>query len=246
MEEFISQIFAQYAYSPFLVYGAICAFMLMSAFGLPIPEEVVLVSAGFIGYMALNPAEYPPPYPGAHGVNVYVLAAVAFVAVLGADFLIYYIGKRLGPRLFRQSWFQRMVSDKSLVRVQRWMRAYGYWTVILFRFTPGVRFPGHLTCGAMGLSPWKFISVDAIAAGFSVPTQVLLVSFYGQYILQYFTKFKIFFFSALGVAFVLFVVHKIIQKIRTKKVQIPIATEAVDEMAATAEDIRRESSSAQK
>ena len=186
-------------------------FMVMSAFGLPIPEEVVLVCAGLVGYMSLNPAEYPPPYDGATSVNVYVLAGVAFFAVMGSDFLIYYLGHRWGPRLFKMRWFSRMMSEQALERVQRWMRQYGYWTVIIFRFTPGVRFPGHLTCGAMGLSPWKFIAVDSIAAGFSVPTQVFLVSFYGKYILQYFTRFKIVVFSVLGAALIAFLIYKILQ-----------------------------------
>jgi membrane protein DedA with SNARE-associated domain len=43
----------------------------------------------------------------------------------------------------------------------------------------------------MGLSVSKFILVDAIAAGISVPTQVLLVAFYGDKILVYFQQFKI-------------------------------------------------------
>ena len=214
MEEFISRVFAEYAYSPILVYGAICLFMTLSAFGLPIPEEVVLISAGFIGYMSLNPDEFPPPYEGAPAVNVYVLAAVSFIAVMGADFLIFYLGRYFGPKIFKTRLFARMMSEQTLEKVQGWMRSYGYWTVIIFRFTPGVRFPGHLTCGAMGLSPWKFMAFDWIAAGISVPTQVLLVSFNGRYILQYFTKFKIYFFSILGVVFLAFVIYKFMQSRR--------------------------------
>ena len=82
MEHIVSEFFSQYAYTPWLVYGAICLFMMLSAFGMPIPEEIILVSSGFVGYMALNPADYPPPYPGAISVNVYVLAGVAFAAVV--------------------------------------------------------------------------------------------------------------------------------------------------------------------
>jgi membrane protein DedA with SNARE-associated domain len=209
MEQFITQVFADYAYSPYIVYGAICLFMLLSAFGMPLPEELVLISAGFIGHMALNPDLYPPPYPGAQSVNVYVLATVAFFAVMGSDYLIYAIGRALGPKLFKMKWFNKLVSPEALERVQRWMRKYGYWTVFIFRFTPGVRFPGHLTCGAVGLSRWRFLAVDTIAAGFSVPTQVLLVAFYGQYILQYLTKFKTYLFSTLGAAIVLFLLYRL-------------------------------------
>ena len=80
MEALVAQTFSKFAYEPWLVYSAIWGFMLASAFGLPIPEEVVLISAGLVGYMALHPDKYPP-HSGASSatpVDVYVLAAVAF------------------------------------------------------------------------------------------------------------------------------------------------------------------------
>jgi membrane protein DedA with SNARE-associated domain len=215
MEQIISDLFSQYAYSPWLVYGGICLFMLLSAFGLPIPEEVVLISAGFVGYASLNPDKFPPPTPDAEGVNVYLLAAVAFFAVMGADFLIYWLGKVFGPRMFKMRFFSRLVSEEALNKIQNWTKKYGYWAVLIFRFTPGVRFPGHLMCGAMGMSPWRFIAVDSLAAGISVPTQVLLVSFYGEFILQYFTRFKLVLFSLFGAALIGFVLWKFLQKRKT-------------------------------
>ncbi len=228
MEEFVVRVFSDYTYQPMLVYSAIWVFMLMSAFGLPLPEEVVLVSAGFVGYMSLNPDLFPPPPEATSKVNVYVLAVVAFVAVMASDYLIYALGRRFGPRLFQFRWFKRMMSEAALRRVQQWMRKYGLWTVIVFRFTPGVRFPGHLTCGAMGLSPWRFLAVDWIAAGISVPTQVLLVSFYGKYILTYFTRFKIYVFSAAGIGLVIYLTLKFLNKRREKalaaaSVTVPVA-----------------------
>ena len=220
MEHIITELFSQYAYSPWLVYGAVCLFMLLSAFGLPIPEEIVLISAGFVGHMALHPADYPPPYPGAPSVNIYVLAFVSFIAVMGSDFLIYVLGKKFGPRMFKMKWFARLISENALDRIQRWTRKYGAWAVFAFRFTPGVRFPGHLMCGAMGLSPWRFVGVDMIAAGISVPTQILLVSLYGETILRYFGQFKLYLFSTFGVLLIAFLIYKVIQR-RTLKVSAP-------------------------
>jgi membrane protein DedA with SNARE-associated domain len=208
----VSQLFSQYAYSPLLVYGAVVLFMMMSAFGLPIPEEVVLISAGFVGYMSLHHDLYPPPYQGAPSVNVFVLAAVAFFAVLGSDYLIYFLGKFFGPKLFRKRWFARLVSDSSLERIQTWMRKYGYWAVFIFRFTPGVRFPGHLMCGAMGLSRWRFIAVDSLAAGISVPTQIFLVSFYGEEILKYLTHIKLYALATGGLALLVFLAFRVLKK----------------------------------
>ncbi|CAN5639128.1 DedA family protein [soil metagenome] len=206
MEEFIQHTFGTLSYQPWAVYGSICGFMILSAFGLPLPEEVILISAGFVGHMALFPA-IPHP-PGVGVVNVHVLAAVALVAVLGSDYLIYFLGKNFGPALFRQRWFQRVVSPERLARVKGWMQKYGYWPVIVFRFTPGVRFPGHLMCGAMGLSAWKFLAVDSIAAIISVPTQIYFVSFYGREILHYFKTAKLFILGVIAIGTIVFFFNK--------------------------------------
>jgi membrane protein DedA with SNARE-associated domain len=206
VEDFIQHTFGTLSYQPWAVYATICGFMILSAFGLPLPEEVILISAGFVGHMALYPAV---PHPeGMHVVNVHVLAAVSFAAVLGSDYLIFFLGKQFGPTLFRQRWFQRVVSPERLIRVRGWMQRYGYWPVIVFRFTPGVRFPGHLMCGAMGLSAWKFLLVDSLAALLSVPTQIYFVSFYGREILQYFKTAKLYVLGALAIVLLIFLFRK--------------------------------------
>lgn len=218
MEEFVREFFSAYVYYPYSIYGGILLFMLASGFGLPIPEEVVLVSAGIIGYLSLNPdAALPPPYPGAPTVNVYVLATVALFSVLFADFLIYMLGKRFGPRFFRTKFFSRLMTPERMNKAQSWVQKYGYFTVFIFRFTPGVRFPGHLMCGAMGLSPYKFVAVDTFAALISVPTQVLLVSFYGESILRYLKEFKIVLFSLLAIAGLFFLLRYLARKYLNRK-----------------------------
>lgn len=212
MEQLISQYLTQWAYQPYLVYAAIWMFMLMSAFGLPLPEEVVLISAGLVGYMSRHPAKFPPPYEGAESVNVYVLAVVSFTAVMSSDYVIYALGRYFGPKLFRRKWFSRLVSEAALEKIRAWTKKYGSWAVFLFRFTPGLRFPGHLMCGATGVPRWKFLAIDSVAAGVSVPTQILLVSFYGEVILDNLARFKMYLFSGLAAGLVIFLVMKFIRR----------------------------------
>lgn len=191
---------------PMAVYGSVCGFMILSAFGLPLPEEVILVSSAFVAHMAMFP-ETPHP-PGVELVNIHVLGIVAFIAVMGSDYLIYFLGRYYGPKLFEKQWFQKMIPFQRLEKVRSWMQRYGYWPVILFRFTPGIRFPGHLMCGAMELSTWKFLLVDSLAAGISVPTQIYFVGFFGKEILKYFTRFKLYLLSFLVLLFVIFLINK--------------------------------------
>ena len=124
-------------------------------------------------------------------MNPYVLACVAMVAVMSSDYLIFWLGQTAGPRLFKIRAVKRLFKPGANVRIRRWINNHGYWAVIVFRFTPGVRFPGHLMCGAMGLKPLRFAAIDFFAAAISVPTQVLLLSFYGESILGEVQRYKI-------------------------------------------------------
>src|SRR5690606_8730374 len=129
------------AYQPYFVYGFIVLFMTASSFGLPIPEEMTLVSAGLVAYMANHPAKFPPPYPGAEGVNLYVLCTVCFIAVLGSDVLIYFLGKIFGRRKVQTKFFKKQIGDERFNKINAIFLKYRYWACGLFRFTPGVRFP---------------------------------------------------------------------------------------------------------
>ncbi len=206
MEEFIQQTFLGPAYQPLAVYAAIVGFMLLSSVGLPLPEEVVLLSAGFLAHYAMFPDS---PHPeGVNLVNIHVLAVVSMIAVMGSDYMIYFLGKKAGPSIFESRIFRRMMSKDRLDKTKSWVQKYGSWPVIVFRFTPGVRFPGHLMCGAMGLSPWKFIAVDFLAAGISVPTQIYFVGYYGRDILRYLQQAKIYLFGGLAVIAVIYFYRK--------------------------------------
>ncbi len=107
------QFFAQYAYEPTYVYTFICCFMFAASFGLPIPEELTLVSAGLVAYMAHHPSLYPPPYPGAEGVNTITLCFVCFLAVFVSDMVVFLLGKIFGGRIIKTRFFQRQVAGAS-------------------------------------------------------------------------------------------------------------------------------------
>ncbi len=204
MEQQILDFFAQYVYQPHIVYAAIFGFMCICALGVPIPEEVVIVSAGLVGHMALNPQEYPPPYPGAISTDPYTLAAVTFASVIVTDYFIFSMGKYFGTQIINSQRLKKYFPDDKMVKVHAWVQKYGHFAPGIFRFIPGVRFPGHLMCGALGVKPWIFLLVDGTAALFSVPTQVLLVSFYGREILMKMRPFKFYLLIAIVLVIVIY------------------------------------------
>jgi membrane protein DedA with SNARE-associated domain len=116
---------------------------------------------------------------------------VSFIAVVGSDFLIFTIGRVYGTRILESKFFRRFIDDDRKARIQSLTAKYGLWAVGLFRFMPGIRFPGHIACGAVGIAPSKFLAVDMFVALISVPTQIYLVAFYGREILSVLQEVKI-------------------------------------------------------
>jgi membrane protein DedA with SNARE-associated domain len=197
-----------YAYEPAWIYFFLILMMLLSSVGLPLPEEVTLVSVGILAYMGSHPDKYPPPYAGAEGVNAQTAALVAFFAVVFSDFLIYSIGRFFGARVFNWGPIRRVISEEAQSKIYRWTDKYGALACGIFRFTPGIRFPGHLACGIVKFPAWKFLAVDSFAALISVPTQILLLAYYGDHVLGALQKFKYVLLVLLAVGGVYYVIRK--------------------------------------
>ncbi len=207
-------LFTNYAYQPYLVYLAMCTMMFLSCFGLPIPEEVTIVGVGVAANIARN---FPPPFEGARGVNVWMAAAIGFLVVILADGLIYYLGRRYGRKFLARPFVAKHCPPKILRRAEAWMRRYGYWASGVFRFTPGLRFPGHLACGMMNVPFNKFILIDGAAALISIPTQIILIGLYGQDVLHEFLHYQTYFIWGLvGVGLLFFIRHRTRLKHRFK------------------------------
>lgn len=199
LTQYITEGLHQYAYQPEIVYLLVIVIMLLAGFGLPIPEEMVIITTSMLAYMSLNPIDFPPPEPDSRGINVHILMGVCFFAVFLSDLIVFHLGRHLGKGIHTNKWFQRLIKPKVYRKVKFWTQKYGSAAAAVFRFLPGLRFPGHLACGALGISRWKFIVVDGLIILATVPTQVYLIAHYGEEILEFFHKYKWSIFVLLGV-----------------------------------------------
>lgn len=197
----------QVAYQANWVYVFLVVMMLLSAVGLPLPEELTLITVGFLAHIATHPHLYP-----IEGLNLQSIrpvdpettAVVAFFAVLVSDFVIFMLGRKAGPKVFAWGPVARVVTPERRERISRWTQKFGALAVGLFRFTPGIRFPGHLACGMVGIPIWKFLTIDAVAVLISVPTQIYIFAKYGREILSTFQNYK---FIVLGCLVVIGIVY---------------------------------------
>lgn len=193
-----------------MVYMAIFGMMLLSGFGLPVPEEVYVVSAGILAYMGANPELFPPPFPNAPVVNGYEVAAVTLFSVIFADFLVFSIGRSFGRKIIARPRFQKIFTEAVMNRINGWLKKYGILAAFIFRFTPGVRFPAHILLGMASFSAWQFLLVDALAGLISVPTQILLIYHFGEPILHAMHKFKLAIAALLLAALIVYLIRQLL------------------------------------
>lgn len=200
---------SQFAYQPGTVYAALIGMMMLSAIGFPLPEEVTLISVGILAFMGGHPEHFPPPYAGAPVVNVHTASAIAFTAVVMSDFTIYLLGRIFGRKLLYHPRVHKFFPEDLMKRVEEWTHKYGAYACGIFRFTPGLRFPGHLACGMMHYPAWKFLVIDGIAALISVPTQIYLLAHYGEPILKYLRQFKLVVLAVIGLLLLYVLIRKL-------------------------------------
>jgi membrane-associated protein len=79
------------------------------------------------------------------GINVWLLAGLLIVAAVLGDAVNYWVGYKLGPKVFSaeegatRTWRGRLLNRKHLLRAQEFYEKYGGKTIILARFVPIVR-----------------------------------------------------------------------------------------------------------
>lgn len=147
----------------FSSYGYAAVFLVLVAcgFGVPIPEDVTLVSGGVISGLGYT--------------NEHVMFFVGMAGVLVGDGVVFTAGRVFGARILANRWVARLVTPSRFNAIQDKFQRYGLWLLFAARFMPGLRTAVFLTAGITGKVPaWKFLLADGSAALISVPVWVYL------------------------------------------------------------------------
>lgn len=95
-------------------------------------------------------------------MNVWLLMGLLFVAAVLGDNLNYYVGNRIGPRVY--GWNSRWIRREHLLTTQEFFLRHGGKTVIIARFMPIVRTFAPFVAG-VGAMPWqRFLMFNVIGA----------------------------------------------------------------------------------
>mgnify|MGYP003303698343 CR=1 FL=1 len=161
---FLTAIAQSLSWGDVLCYVIVCGLLLASGLGLPMPEDIPLLAGGILchhGHASLIP-----------------MIILTFLFVLGADLMIFFLGRRYGHHVPRLPLLRYYLTEKRMVKAEGYFQRHGGKTLIAARFLPAVRAAVWFTAGACKISFWKMLLCDGIAALLSVPTLVLL-GFFG-------------------------------------------------------------------
>jgi membrane protein DedA with SNARE-associated domain len=152
-------------YSEHFIYGGLFLILLLGGLGLPLPEELTLLTGGFFVHLGI--------------ARFYPILAVAFVGVLIGDLIIYSIGRKWGHGILTHQHLHKVFTESRLERVRQFFRDHGSKTIFVARFISGFRVAAFLAAGTMGVKSTQFLVLDFLAALVMVPLLVGLGFYFG-------------------------------------------------------------------
>lgn len=153
------------ANSPYLF---ILGLILLSGFGLPLPEDIPLIAAGYLA--------------GEGWCDPWVMFPLCFLAVVGADFTLYLIGRRYGEHVPKLPLIRRYITMQRLQKAEQELAIYGGKFIFVARFLPGLRAAAMFAAGIFKVPVWKFLAYDGAAATVSVPVILGLAYYFSDHI----------------------------------------------------------------
>src|SRR5574337_158157 len=139
-------------------YLAIFLIVVLGNVGLPVPEETMLILAGYLVWKG----ELRGP----------IVLVVGIVSAIAGDNVGYWIGRRYGRQSADQFARWAFVMPERLERRRQFVRRYGPLAVFAGRFLPGLRFLAGPLAGATGLPFRPFFVANAVGAVTFVPYAV--------------------------------------------------------------------------
>lgn len=155
MFAFLEAFFVEYGYAAVFFVLVICGF------GVPIPEDLTLVTGGVISGMGYT--------------NPHMMFAVGMLGVLVGDGVMFAAGRIWGQKILRFKPIARIMTPKRYAQVQEKFDKYGNRVLFVARFLPGLRTAVFVTAGiSRKVSYLRFIIMDGLAALISVPIWIYL------------------------------------------------------------------------
>jgi membrane protein DedA with SNARE-associated domain len=135
-------------------YPAMLALLCATGVGSPIPEDLLLVSGGYL--------------ISAGVFSWQVALPLSIVGVVASDFLLYTFGRHMRAHSLT-GWRARIIPMRRFRSSTPWFARAGPQAVLLARLVPGTRVIVFITAGFQGVRPLVFLAYDVAGALIWVP-----------------------------------------------------------------------------
>jgi len=153
--------------------------LLLCGFGLPMPEDVVLVTGGVLAWLSSD-LEQASVAGMVRDPGLVAMVFVGLAGILAGDSVIFLAGRRFGHRVADFRPLRRIITPEKLELVEKKVRTRGNVMVMFARFLPGLRAPTYFTVGHARMPYWKFLLFDGTAALVSAPLWVCVGFWFGS------------------------------------------------------------------
>ena len=143
----------------FALYAVFFGIIFISVFGVPIPEEIVLLLGGYLAYLGFT--------------DFLTTVAVLIASIVVADLTGYLLGRYAGDFLYEHVFCRFELTRELLEKAKTYFDRFGEKIVLVTRPMSGVRFVVPIMAGHFRVNVKKFVMYDVAAA---IPYTLFLVS----------------------------------------------------------------------
>ena len=140
-------------------YPAIVGVVAAGTAGLPVPEESVLVAAGYLAWRG--------------ALRLPLVIAVGVVSAVAGDNLGYWVGRRYGRGVVERYGRHVFITAERLDAAVRFFTQHGAAAIFAARFLPGLRSWAGPLAGTAGMPYLRFCVANVLGAVCYVPLAVL-------------------------------------------------------------------------
>ena len=184
-------------------YTIVFAGVLAEQLGLPFPSGSLLLAEGAL--------------LGTHRMNAAAIVGTAMIASLISDSVWYSLGRRRGGTILGEACGISLDPDTCVSQMHEVYSRYGANALLFCKFVPGLGTLGPPMAGMVGLTPWKFLSLDTGGA-FIWAGNYVLIGWLFRAQLEVLTarmaQFGAWFGALFGLALAAYVIAKFIQRRR--------------------------------
>ncbi len=151
-------------------YGLVFGVLLACGLGLPLPEDVALITGGYLAHLG--------------HADLRIMLLVGFVGILAGDSAVFGLGRWSRKAQGRRpgGLLGRHLTPERLAKVEKQFERRGSMLVMIARFLPGIRAATYFVAGGAQMSYKRFVFFDGLAALLSAPLFVVLGWHFGKQI----------------------------------------------------------------